>query len=209
MNRGKALAVLTLLVLAARSEAGVIHGRLRLGSPPPSSQVQGTVVEAAGVDQAVVWIDPLPEKVARHYRPDPGDKRVIQAHRAFTPLVTRVMVGSTIDFDNRDQVYHNVFSVSPAQRFDLGKYPPRSSQRVTFEHPGVVNLFCDIHPWMSAYVVVLPHRVFAVPNRAGDWKLPSLPPGEYTLHVWHPSFGERRQTVTVPSRGDAMVALND
>jgi plastocyanin len=209
MRRGNALAFAIMLTMASQSEAGVIRGRLRIGAPPQDSHIQGTVVEAAGTDQAVLWIDPLPENVARRYRAAPANKRVIQSRRTFAPLVTWVMVGSTVDFANRDQVYHNVFSVSPAQRFDLGKYPPRTSRRMTFEHPGVVNLFCDIHPWMSAYVVVLPHRVFAVPNRAGEWKLPSLPPGEYTLHIWHPTMGERQQTVRVPSHGDAVLALND
>jgi plastocyanin len=208
MKRGKPLVIAALLILASEADAGVIRGRLRLGAPA-ETKAPGAVVEAAGVQQAVLWVDPLPEDVARHYRPGPGSKRVIQSNRIFAPLVTPVTVGSTIEFANRDKVYHNVFSVSPAQRFDLGKYPPRSTQSVTFEHPGVVNLFCDIHPWMSAYVIVVPHRVFAVPTRTGEFKLPKLPPGQYTLHLWHPSFGERLREVEVPKRGDLVLALSN
>ena len=206
MKPGKAVTFAALLLHATEAEAGVIRGRLRLDSSRQATPL-GTVIEAPKVEQAVLWVDPLPEKLAHHYRARPKQKRVVQSNRSFTPLVTTVMAGSTVDFANRDRVYHNVFSVSPAQRFDLGKYPPRSSQRVTFERPGVVNLFCDIHPWMSGYVVVMSHKVFATPRRSGEFKLPPLPPGRYTLHVWHPSIGEQRRQVQIPERGDAVLAL--
>jgi len=208
MSRFKALAFASMMMLANDVGAGVIRGRLHI-APQTRASLPGTVVEVSGPHQAVLWVDPLPENIARHYHAGPKKKRVIQSNRTFAPLVTTVMVGSTVDFANRDRVYHNVFSVSPVQRFDLGKYPPRSSQQVTFEHPGVVNLFCDIHPWMSAYVVVLPHKVFAIPSASGEFRLPALPPGEYTLHLWHPSLGERLRGVRVPERGDAVLTLND
>src|SRR5262245_48445308 len=95
--RDRLLAVAMILVVATDAEAGVIRGRLRLGSHP-SVATPGTVVEAAGVEQAVVWVDPVPESVARRYRPGPKKRRVVQTNRTFAPLVTTVMVGSTVDF---------------------------------------------------------------------------------------------------------------
>jgi plastocyanin len=209
MKIDRAVPVVVLMILATQAQAGMIRGRLRLGAPARPTTPTGAVLEQARVTDAVVWVDSLPPTAERRYRGRPLRARVIQSNRRFSPRVSIVMVGSTIDFANRDRVYHNVFSVSPAQRFDLGKYPPRETLSVTFEHPGVVNLFCDIHPWMAAYVVVLTNRVYARPSRTGEFRLPVLPPGPYTLHFWHPSIGEKAEPVRIPDHGDAVLALSE
>jgi hypothetical protein len=132
---------------------------------------------------------------------------VVQRNRQFFPRVTAVPVGSTVRFYNRDNVYHNVFSVSPAKRFDLGKYPPNAINQITFTRPGVVNLFCDIHPSMAAWVIVVPTRLFVRPAADGSFALPRLPSGVYTLLAWHPSFGRISRRIQVPKRGDVLVAV--
>jgi plastocyanin len=198
-----------LMLLAIDAHAGVIRGRVALQAMPSSASTADGPQVVVGVEQAVVWVDSLPASVAAFYRAIPRRARVAESQRLFNPGVTVVTAGTTIQFVNRDKVYHNVFSVSPARRFDIGKYAPHASRAVVFDTTGVVNLFCEIHPWMAGWVVVLPHRVFARPDRIGRFQLPWLPPGRYRVHVWHPNHGEQTRLVDLPERGDAVVALND
>jgi hypothetical protein len=200
--------LIILLPLAAEVHAGVIRGRLRVPHPPDTVVVEGaTRVVTGGPEDAVVWVDSLPPRAFRRYAHRLPPIRILQSGWRFAPRVTAVVSGTTVRFVNRDPVYHNVFSISPAKRFDLGKYPPKAVNQVTFDHTGVVNLFCDIHPGMEAYVFVVPHRVFARPNRRGEFVLPELPGGSYDLHVWHPTAGELRRQVELPKRGDVSLTL--
>jgi hypothetical protein len=118
-----------------------------------------------------------------------------------------VAVGQAVEFENRDSIYHNVFSVSPTKRFDVGKIPPGGNRRVTFDRPGVLGLYCDLHPEEAGFVMVLPSPAWARPDRAGNFVLPPLPAGEYTVTTWHPTLGERRRKVALPGQGGATVEL--
>lgn len=189
--------LLALVSLAGVGEAGVIRGKLALPKR----------LKDAVVTDAVIYINPLPDALERRWGPTGETFTVIQRDRRFMPRVTAVPVGATIRFQNRDDVYHNVFSVSPAKRFDLGKYPPNATNQVTFTRPGVVNLFCDIHPKMAAWVLVVPHRLYVRPEYDGTFEFPKLPPGYYNLIAWHPSFGRVAKRVEVPHHGDAQVAM--
>ena len=100
------------------------------------------------------------------------------------------------------------FSVSPAKRFDIGKYAPSQMRQVTFDTPGVVELFCDIDPSMAGFVFVLPHRVFTRPDASGAFTLPKLPRGNYILKAWHPSLGRLSRKVEMPKKGDLVVTLH-
>ena len=86
-----------------------------------------------------------------------------------------------VDFPNNDRIYHNVFSLSPTRKFDLGRYAAGRSKAVRFDRPGVVRVFCDIHSHMSAFILVFAHRYFAVTQPDGDFQLPPVPPGTYVL----------------------------
>ena len=97
-------------------------------------------------------------------------------------VVTR---GSTVDFPNRDPWFHNVFSLFNGKRFDLGLYEAGSSRTVHFDREGVSFIFCNIHPEMSAVVVVLGSPYFATTNKTGDFTIANAPPGSYMLHVWN------------------------
>jgi plastocyanin len=158
-------------------------------------------------EDAVVYVEGLPAGVAASIPPAANRPSLVQENQAFAPRVLAVAVGTEVDFPNRDAIYHNVFSLSPTQRFDLGKYPRGHSKQVRFGKPGLVHVFCDIHSNMEAFILVLPNAAFARPDAKGGFALPPLPAGEYTLVVWHPDFGEKRQRVTVPSDGDVRVAL--
>ena len=130
-----------------------------------------------------------------------------EAARRLAALTT-VTVGSTVRFANRDRVYHNVFSVSPAKRFDIGKYAPHQMRQVTFDTPGVVELFCGIDPSMAGFVFVVPHQVFTRPDATGAFLLPKLPRGSYILKAWHPSLGRVSRKVEMPKKGDLVVTLH-
>jgi plastocyanin len=121
------------------------------------------------------------------------NQRGIQFH----PQVLPVQAGTTVDFPNRDNLYHNVFSYSSSNEFDLGRYPLNDSRSVRFDRPGIVRVYCDIHSHMSATILVLAHPHFAVPDAEGNYTLPELPEGKYTLVVWFGREVAERVQVTV------------
>lgn len=158
------------------------------------------------VTDAVVYLESVPAEVEATLPHDGPRPQLAQSHQAFAPRVLPVAVGTTVDFPNRDPIYHNVFSVSPIKRFDLGKYRQGHSKSVTFNRTGLVDVFCDIHADMQGFVMVLPHHAFTQPDASGAFELPSVPAGHYTLHVWHPDFGDRARPIDVPA-GDTRVDL--
>ena len=112
--------------------------------------------------------------------------RIVQRDLAFIPALLPVRAGTRVEFPNEDPTYHNVFSFSPAKRFDLGRYradePPPPPQ--LFDRPGLVVLRCDIHKHMRAAILVLDTPHFVVTGADGAFQLPGLPPGRYTLKAW-------------------------
>ncbi len=112
--------------------------------------------------------------------------RIVQRELAFVPALLPVRTGTRVEFPNEDPTYHNVFSFSPAKRFDLGRYradetPPPPQ---LFDRPGLVTLRCDIHKHMRAAILVLDTPHFTVTGADGTFQLPELPPGRYTLKAW-------------------------
>jgi plastocyanin len=206
MRASRSLPILALALVAMKAEAGVIRGHWAPPSKPPTT-VGRTTVASGEANQGVVWVDSLPPELSQRYA-KPQRARVVQAKETFVPRVTAVAVGSPVRFMNRDDVYHQVFSVSPAKRFDLGRIAPHADAVVTFDQPGIVDLYDELHPEMAAYVVVLPHRLYTRLSRSGDFILPDLPPGTYALHLWHPAYGEMRRTIEVPRYGVVTVALS-
>jgi hypothetical protein len=212
-----AAALVAATLLPGIADAGAIRGTLFL-----SARAQKSVGESAeprlqrGVEDAIVYVDSIPEKVER----DLTSRRflfirlksrqrvlnVVQRQR-FDPRVAVVAVGTQVAFINLDRIYHSLFSVSPAHRFDLGKHAPGERDTLLFERPGVVNLHCDIHPDETGYLVVTPNHAYARPDSLGRYRLPRLPPGDYTVRVFHPRWGEFARDATVPKRGDLTLDL--
>jgi len=214
--------MLGLCCIPAPGRCGVIRGTLHLPSPRalsmakrtaetrkshaasrPSPALKGALGDAvvyiehvpSGVDSALALSDTLPAVLA-------------QIDRAFAPRVLSIAAGDSVELPNLDPVYHDVFSLSPIKNFDLGRYPKGQSRRVVFDRPGLVNVYCGIHSDMAAFVLVLPHHVFARPDRDGAFALPPLPAGHYTICVWHPDLRGLRREVTVPDRGDVVLELS-
>ena len=115
---------------------------------------------------------------------------MIQKDKMFTPHVLAVPVGGSVSFPNLDPIFHNAFSNFNGQIFDVGLYKPGSSRTVAFKRAGIVRVFCNIHPQMSAVIVVLDTPYFAVSNKAGAFEIADVPPGEYQLHVFHERAAE-------------------
>lgn len=159
--------------------------------PPPEDTGHRTdewanVVIYLETDQALPAIEVPAERPA-----------MIQQGETFIPHVLPVRVGATVDFPNRDPIFHNVFSLSRVSAFDLGRYPEGESRSVTFDHPGVVPVFCHLHSDMSAIVLVLENHLFSQPDTQGNYRLKPVPAGDYTLVAWHPRAEAVRLPVTV------------
>ena len=118
---------------------------------------------------------------------------MIQKDKKFTPHVLGIPVGTTVDFPNFDPIFHNAFSNYSGQVFDVSLYPPGSSRSVRFTRPGVVRVFCNIHANMSAVIVVSGTPWITTSATSGSFELAGVPPGEYTLHIFH----ERATTATL------------
>ncbi len=109
---------------------------------------------------------------------------MLQKGKTFVPHVLPVMAGTTVDFPNSDPIFHNAFSSYNGQIFDVGLYPPGTSRAVRFTRSGVLRVFCNIHPTMSAIILVLNTPYFVKTEKDGSFQM-SVPPGEYELSVFH------------------------
>ena len=126
--------------------------------------------------------------------------QVVTKGKALLPHITAVPVGSTIAFPNEDPISHNLFSLSPGNAFDLGLYRKGAGKTKKFDTPGTVNVYCNVHPNMSAVVHVMPtpHYVFVAAN--GQYSL-DVPAGRYRLVAWNEQGGMAESTVQVASTG--------
>lgn len=199
----------------ALATAGVIHGTLRVppSAAPPAGGANaypGSAGSMAGahaprhglVTDAVIYVDHVPAESESALAARAGAApKLAQKGQMFVPRVIAIAANATVEFPNQDPIYHNVFSLSPVRRFDLGKYPRGSSRTVSFPKPGLVNVYCDIHSNMEAFILVLPHHGFTRPKPSGEFRMPDLPAGTYVLHAWHPDLGEQTVTVEVPAVG--------
>ena len=145
-----------------------------------------------------------------------------QRNLEFIPHVLPVLVGSTVQFPNNDQVDHNIFSMSRTKKFNLGSYKPGASKAVLFDKPGVVEVRCDVHAEMAAYILVLKNSYFAVTDKKGNFQipdvnylqqagledLPDLAPGKYFIKSWHEKLKTQKESITITENGDVSVQIN-
>jgi len=130
----------------------------------------------------VVWLEPLDVALTL---PRAKHAEMVQKNKTFIPHVLAITVGTTVDFPNHDPIFHNAFSNYNGQIFDVSLYPPGSSRSITFQREGVVRVFCNIHPAMSAVIVVLKSPYFCVSGKNGSLQIAGVPPGSYRMHVFH------------------------
>ncbi len=137
----------------------------------------------------------------------PQHASVDQKSLVFVPHVTAVPVGSTVDFKNDDKVNHNIFSASAAKKFNLGTYNPGMSKPVTFDKPGAINLLCNVHSEMSAWVVVTENQYAAVSEHDGKFTINNVPAGTYKITAWSEKLKAQETSVTVADGKTATVAI--
>src|SRR5437867_4741655 len=170
-----------------------------------AANVEGQIIVKSARDNsnAVVYIDKIPGK---RFTPPSSPVVLDQVNLTFMPHVLPVLTGTTVAFPNSDEIRHNVFSPGPP-RFDLGTYPQHTTKYHLFDKPGVWTMLCNVHAEMSAYVVVAETPYFTKTDKDGKFVLKDVPPGKYTVRVWHekakpatlPIDVDERPTVSLPS----------
>lgn len=193
--------------------AGAIRGRLDIRRLATLPQPRPTVSELGGraphtapdVRRGLVYLDVAPRSAFDDR--EPGRAVMDQRNETFLPRLLAVQTGTTVDFPNSDSTYHNVFSLSRARRFDLGRYAAGRTKSVRFDRPGVVRVFCDIHSHMSAFVVVFNHPYFRVTDAEGRFRIDNVPPGTYTVVGWYEGEARTQRSVTVTAGAVADLEL--
>lgn len=172
------------------------------GSVSLANSKLAAVRDSKDYSGVVVWLEPVGGRAI----PKPaGRAQLIQKNKTFLPHVLAVVMGTTVDFPNFDPIFHNAFSNFDGKVFDIGLYAPGTSRAVRMDRPGVVRVFCNIHPSMSAMIAVLPTPYFAVSQRDGKYQIDGVPRGEYTLRVLH----ERATPATLNALSRRVVVQDD
>jgi plastocyanin len=172
-------------VMAKRYEIVTVGGVLKTSPPVGIVYLEGNFPKPSGLSK----------------------KEVAQKDLAFLPSLLPVQVGTKVEFPNLDDTYHNIFSYSPAKRFDLGRYRPeeRPIPSVVFDKPGLVTLRCEIHEHMRGLLLVLDTPYFTLTDAEGRFRLSGLPSGRYTLKAWIDSKTTREQPIELKSGASAHV----
>lgn len=206
--------ILCHLLCAGMLNAGTIRGRVRAQARP---EIQEDIESGKYESRKYKFLerinyDEMKEFVVYIDQPGLGSnqkpntlKVIIQKDGTFRPHVLPVMVGTTVEWPNNDEIYHNVFSMSEPKPFDLGIYKSKETKRVTFEKPGRVDVFCSIHTKMNCIVLVLENPFFASTDKNGNFTITNVPGGTYPLRAWHERLPSQVKNVTVTDTGETTV----
>ncbi len=165
--------VLAALPLAAANVTGKVAFVTKRGQNPIPAET-------------LVWLEPLNGRVIPRA---PGTFQLVTRNKTLVPHVLAVPVGSTVSFPNDDPISHNLFSLSSNNSFDLGLYRKGAGKSQKFTAPGIVNVYCNVHPNMSAVIHVLSTPYFGFADANGNFSVGDVPPGKYRLDVWNEQGG--------------------
>ena len=214
---GTGLSVALLLSLnCSYSLASEVSGTIVLQKKPRKQLLAPAVYDLRGMstpdqssdkeranefDRVAIWLE------SDHDEPAPPARAIMQQrNRRFEPELLVIPVGSTVEFPNFDAIFHNIFSLSRSQTFDLGYYPKGQSRIVKFPRAGIIQVYCHVHPNMYAAIVVTPSRWSGKPSKDGGFSWTDVPPGKYRLMIWQKFVGIFRKDVAVPETGN--IAIN-
>jgi plastocyanin len=178
--------VVTILGLPPAALAGTVAGKV---------EVLDKGGRARDASETVVYVDGIKGK----HRP--GRATIVMKGKEFRPHSLAILAGASVEFPNEDPILHNAFSVSGENRFDLELYKRPKSRSWTFHHPGIVRIYCNIHPQMSAVVLVRDNPFFTKANPDGSFVIEGVPGGRVALKAWHERGGEASLDITVPAEG--------
>lgn len=199
MAARRAFIFLVLVLAAARTRAGTVSGKVILVKDGK---------ELADASNAVVWIEGAKSTTAATATAHSAEKGEMKsAQKRFQPRVVAVPTKGTVEFPNADPIYHNVFSVSGNNRFDLGLYRSGASKSKTFDEPGLVRVYCNIHPQMVGFVMVVDTDFASVTGPDGSFQFENVPAGPHTVRVWHEEGPESKETVTVGAGPSAPLVI--
>ncbi len=151
------------------------------------------------VDETLVWLEPVGARAAHRA---PESVRMVTRNKTLVPHVMAIPLGSTVSFPNDDPISHNLFSLSSGNSFDLGLYRRGAGKSEKFETPGIVNVYCNVHPNMSAVIHVMVTPYYAFTDANGHYTF-DVPPGKYRVIAWNEQGGETEAAVDVTSGGAA------
>jgi plastocyanin len=149
-----------------------------------------------------VWVE------GPEVKPEPAKATMKMKGKKFEPGLVVVPVGGSVVFPNLDPILHNAFSVTGKNKFDLELYKKPKSRAQTFLYPGIVRVYCNIHPQMSAYVIVRDNPFWAQTSRDGRFSIADLPGGTWVVKAWHARAKLLKKTVTVPETGAVDISLS-
>jgi len=159
----------------------------------------------AGIRNAVVWLDKPPTVATAEALP--STVSMDQRECTFTPRVVLVPAGGKVDFLNSDRLLHNLHSTPSANAAFNRTQPKGRTITISFSHPEIIRVTCDLHSWMRGWVVVADHPFYAMTNGAGEFELRGLPPGRYTLKAWQERLGTISRDVAVGDQDPTPVTL--
>jgi plastocyanin len=208
----KVLIFLTLFGLSLPLHAGTIVGTVRAeGAAETAESGKGgkydsrkfKFVERLSYDELedfVVYVDYRPTNSPAV--PAKPVQVITQRDATFRPHVLPIVKGTTVEWPNKDEIFHNVFSMSEAKEFDLGLYRDPEVKKVTFDKAGRIDVFCSIHSKMNCVVLVLENPWFATADKSGRFRIENVPPGTYKLKAWHERVPPQSIEITVPEKGE-------
>jgi len=182
----------------------VVACALALASPVSAGNVSGRVsfVTKRGQNpiaaETLVWLEPVASRVPKLV---PGKFQMVTRGKMVLPHVLAIPVGSTIEFPNDDPISHNLFSLSSNNPFDLGLYRRGAGKVQKFDNPGLVNVYCNVHPNMSAVIHVMDTPYYGFTDPTGNYAISNVPAGRYRLIAWNEQGGQIESPVEITSSG--------
>lgn len=186
----RSFALLAVVATAELAHAGSdVRGRVVLDLPGMQLADVGPVVIYLAAEPGVAV--PAPTSTPELH----------QKNAAFVPRFLAIAAGQNVAMPNDDEIFHNVFSYSKPNDFDLGLYPAGQTREVAFQHPGVVKLYCSIHESMNGTIFVAPTPFFDVAGEGGRFALRDIPPGTHRIRTWNEKLPDTEHSIVVPASG--------